>query len=125
MRWILLAGAIVSEVTASLSLKAALEQPVFFVVVVIGYVAAFVLLAAVLRRGMALGVAYGVWAAMGVAATALLSAALFGETLTPTMLAGIALVIAGVLCVELGSHPPAPETPAAPSTPSAPAGGGA
>jgi small multidrug resistance pump len=125
MRWILLAGAIVSEVTASLSLKAALEQPVFFVVVVLGYVAAFVLLAAVLRRGMALGVAYGVWAAMGVAATALLSAALFAETLTPTMLAGIALVIAGVLCVELGSHPPAPETSAAPSTPAAPAGGGA
>ncbi len=125
MRWILLAGAIVSEVTASLSLKAALEQPVFFVVVVTGYVAAFVLLAAVLRRGMALGVAYGVWAALGVAATALLSAALFGETLTPTMLAGIALVIAGVLCVELGSHPPAPAAAAAPSTPAAPGGGGA
>ncbi len=122
MRWILLAGAIVSEVTASLSLKASLEQPVFFVVVVTGYVAAFVLLAAVLRRGMALGVAYGVWAALGVAATALLSAALFGETLTPTMLAGIALVIAGVLCVELGSHPAAP---AAPSTPAAPGGDGA
>lgn len=122
MGWILLAGAIVSEVTASLSLKAALEQPVFFVVVVLGYVAAFALLAAVLRRGMALGVAYGVWAAMGVAATALLSAALFGEALTPIMLAGITLVIAGVLCVELGSHPVAP---AAPSTPAAPGGDGA
>jgi small multidrug resistance pump len=125
MGWILLAGAIVSEVTASLSLKAALEQPAFFVVVVIGYAAAFVLLAAVLRRGMALGVAYGVWAALGVAATALLSAALFGETLTPTMLAGIALVIAGVLCVELGSHPAAPAAAATPSTPAAPGGDGA
>jgi small multidrug resistance pump len=119
VKWILLAGAIVSEVTASLSLKAALEQPVFFVIVVVGYVAAFVLLAAVLRRGMALGVAYGVWAALGVAATALLSAALFGESLTPIMLAGIGLVIAGVLCVELGSHPPAPATAAAPEGDSA------
>jgi hypothetical protein len=55
-KWILLAGAILSEVTASLSLKAALDNPAFFVVVVLGYSASFSFLAAVLRKGLGLGV---------------------------------------------------------------------
>jgi small multidrug resistance pump len=36
--------------------------------------------------------------------TVLLAALLFGEPLTPMMLMGVALVIGGVLCVELASH---------------------
>ena len=102
--WLLLAGAIAAEVTASLSLKGALDAPAWYVPVVIGYVASFVLLGFVLRAGMPLGVAYGVWGATGVAATALLAAVLFGEPLTPVMLAGLVLIITGVLCVELGSQ---------------------
>ena len=39
-KWLLLAGAIASEVIASLCLKAALENPVLFVIVGAGYVAA-------------------------------------------------------------------------------------
>jgi small multidrug resistance pump len=103
LKWILLAGAIVTEVAGSLSLKGALEFPVLYVVVVVGYLGAFVLLALVLRAGMSVGVAYGIWGALGVALTALLSALIFGEPLTPLMIAGMALVIAGVLCVEFGS----------------------
>lgn len=107
MKWFLLAGAILSEVTASLSLKAALEHPAFFVVVVLGYSASFAFLAGVLRKGLGLGVAYGIWSALGVILTVLLAAVLFGEALTPVMMVGVAMVIGGVLCVELGSH----ETP--------------
>ena len=106
MRWLFLAGAIAVEVTASLSLKAALETPGFYAIVVVGYVSAFVLLSFTLRAGMPLGVAYGIWGAVGVALTAALAAAIFGEPLTPLMLGGIVLVILGVLCVELGSHRP-------------------
>lgn len=102
--WALLAAAIASEVAGSLALKAALEDPVWYAVVVTGYAAAFAFLAAVLRRGLPLGVAYGVWAAMGVTLTAVGAAVVFGEALTPLMLAGIVLVVAGVLCVEIGSH---------------------
>lgn len=102
--WLLLAGAIAMEVTASLSLKAALDAPAWYVLVVIGYVSSFVLLGLVLRAGMPLGVAYGVWGATGVAATALLAAVLFGEPLTPVMIGGLVLIAAGVLCVELGSQ---------------------
>jgi small multidrug resistance pump len=102
--WLLLACAIASEVTASLSLKGALDRPALYVVVVIGYVVSFVLLAVVLRRGMALGVAYGVWGALGVASTAVLSSLIFDEPFTALMGVGLGLIIAGVLLVELGSQ---------------------
>ncbi len=102
--WVLLVAAILAEVTATLSLKAALEHPGLYVVVVLGYVASFVLLAGVLRAGMPLGVAYGMWGALGVAATAVLSAQLFGEAITRLMGAGLVLVAAGVLLVEAGSR---------------------
>jgi small multidrug resistance pump len=103
LKWLLLGGAIVTEVAGSLSLKGALEYPALYVVVVVGYLAAFVLLTLVLRAGMPVGVAYGIWGALGVALTALLSAVIFGEPLTPLMIAGMVLVIVGVLCVEIGS----------------------
>ena len=103
-RWALLAAAIASEVTATLSLKAALHAPWLYVVVVLGYLGSFLLLAQVLRAGMGLGVAYGIWGAVGVVATALLSALLFGEPLTALMALGFAVIIGGVLCIELGSQ---------------------
>ncbi|MDZ5622243.1 DMT family transporter [Nocardioides bizhenqiangii] len=103
-RWLLLLGAIVTEVTASLSLKGALDHPALYVVVVLGYAGTFGFLAAVLGAGMPLGVAYGIWGALGVAATAALSAIFFGEALTGVMILGIAVVIAGVVLVEFGSH---------------------
>jgi small multidrug resistance pump len=112
MKWILLAGAILSEVAASLSLKAALDNPAFFIVVVLGYSASFSFLAAVLRKGLGLGVAYGIWAALGVTLTVLLAALIFGEALTPVMMIGVTMVIGGVLCVELGSHKKPAEEPA-------------
>jgi small multidrug resistance pump len=103
-RWLLLGGAIGLEVTASLALKAALEAPALYVVVAIGYVGSFACLGGTLRAGMPLGVAYGIWGATGVALTATLSAALFGEPFTPLMGVGIALIVGGVLLVELGSQ---------------------
>jgi small multidrug resistance pump len=102
--WLLLAGAIVSEVTASLSLKAAMENPVLYVVVGAGFIIAFVFLGAVLKAGMALGVAYGVWGALGVVLTAVFGAVLYGEPLTALMGVGIALIIAGVVTIEMGAE---------------------
>jgi multidrug transporter EmrE-like cation transporter len=101
--WLLLASAIVCEVSATLSLKRALDQPALYAVVVAGYVAAFVLLTLTLKQGMGIGIAYGIWAACGVALTAVASKLLFSEPLTNLMMAGITLIIAGVLLVELGA----------------------
>jgi small multidrug resistance pump len=101
--WLLLAGAILSEVTGTLSLKRALDHPALYAVVAIGYVAAFALLTLTLKHGLGIGVAYGIWAACGVALTAVGSRIFFGEPLTGLMLAGLVLIICGVLLVELGA----------------------
>ncbi|MGZ8178126.1 DMT family transporter [Williamsia sp. SKLECPSW1] len=108
MTWLLLLGAIVAEVAATLSLKGSQSHPALYVVVAVGYAAAFTCLTIVLKRGMALGVAYGIWGAGGVALTAILSWGVFGESLTPVMIVGIVLVIAGVLLVETGSTEESP-----------------
>ncbi|MFB1299165.1 multidrug efflux SMR transporter [Mycobacterium sp. pW049] len=104
MTWVLLLLAITSEVAATLSLKGSASVPALYVVVVLGYLASFVFLALVLRRGMGLGVAYGIWGATGVALTAILSAAIFGEALTALMIVGLVCIIGGVVLVETGSH---------------------
>jgi small multidrug resistance pump len=102
--WALLVAAILSEVAATMSLKvASTGRPRWYAAVAAGYIAAFTMLALALDDGLALGVAYGIWAAAGVALTAALSKPLFDEPLTPTMLGGIGLIILGVLAIELGA----------------------
>lgn len=107
--WVLLAVAIVLEVTGSLSLKAAIDMPVFSGLVAVAYLGAFLALFDALRRGMPLGVGYGIWGACGVALTAVTSMVIFAEPITPMMGLGIAVVMAGVLLVELGAHTAATE----------------
>ena len=101
----MLGVAIVSEVVATLSLRAALDHRAWFVLVGAGYLVAFALLGSVLAAGMPVGVAYGIWSASGVAMTAVLAALIFRDPLTLHIGLGIAAVIVGVLLVELGSHP--------------------
>lgn len=103
-KWALLAGAIVVEVAATLSLRASQDHSAWLVVVVAGYVAAFTFLTLVLRAGMPVGVAYGIWGAVGTAGTAVLAAVLFNDPFTWPIVAGIGLIIAGVLLIEFGSH---------------------
>ncbi len=105
MEWLLLAGAIISEVTATLALKASagFSKLVPSIVVIVGYVLAFFFLSQVLKRGMALGIAYGIWAAVGVALVAIAGAVFFGESLSWIQMGGLALVAGGVLALELGA----------------------
>lgn len=104
MQYVFLVGAIIAEVIATLSLRVAAKgRTAFYAITAAGYLAAFALMAVALRRGMLLGIAYGIWAAAGVAATAIAAHYLFGEALTRRMLTGIAIIITGVLLVELGA----------------------
>lgn len=105
MAWVFLAVAIVTEVSAALSLKAALEgHKRWYAVVVAGYLMAFTSLTLVLDLGMGIGMAYGIWAASGVALTAIASKYLFEEPFTKVMAVGIVMIAAGVLLVELGAR---------------------
>ncbi|MEV6449456.1 SMR family transporter [Amycolatopsis sp. NPDC051716] len=105
MTWLLLAGAILSEVAATLSLRASegLKKKRWIVPVAAGYLGAFGLLALALARGLPVGIAYGVWAACGVALTALGARVFFKDPLTRRMAAGVGLIAAGVLIIELGA----------------------
>ncbi|MFI0356412.1 DMT family transporter [Actinomadura sp. 9N407] len=106
MTWLSLIGAIISEVAATLSLRMAARpggHKAWFAAVGVGYLVAFAFLTLTLSGGMALGVAYGIWAALGVALTALASRVLFKEALTKVMGLGIVLIAAGVLVIELGA----------------------
>lgn len=105
--WILLSGAIVAEVIGTLSLRAMVDQPAWVAVTVVAYIIAFGLLGLALRTGMPIGVAYGIWGAVGVALVALLGALVFGEALSTQAIIGIVVIIAGVFIVETGSRPAA------------------
>ena len=104
--WPPLLIAIALEVSATLSLRAAegFTHPLWLIVVVLGYSGSLWLLSVVLDRGMAVGVAYGIWSAIGVVLTAVLGTVLFGELLGPVQIVGVGVIVVGVLLVELGSH---------------------
>jgi small multidrug resistance pump len=101
--WLTLAGGIILEVCATLAMRASdgFRKRGWVIPVVIGYVASFSLVSMTLSMGMPVGIAYGVWSACGVALVAVLGRLLFDEPLTPLMVAGIALIIGGVLTIEL------------------------
>lgn len=102
--WALMAVAVVTEVAGTLSLRlAATGRRRWYLAVTAGYLVAFTALTAALAAGMPLGVAYGIWAAAGVALTAVGSRVFFKEPLTRVMVLGIVLIMAGVLLVELGA----------------------
>ncbi|MEJ2887729.1 DMT family transporter [Actinomycetospora aeridis] len=105
MAWVFLALAIASEVLATVSLKLSdgFSKLVPSIIVVVGYVVAFFLLSQALSRGLDLAIAYGMWAAAGVALVAVIGAGFLGESLSWVQAGGIVLVIGGVLALELGA----------------------
>ena len=62
----------------------------------------FYLLWLSLGLGMPVGIAYGIWTACGVALVAVIARFLFREPLTWMMVLGIALIVGGVLTIEMG-----------------------
>lgn len=105
MEWVYLAFAILIEVASTLSLRvASAGRRRWYLAVVVGYLASFLLLSLALHASLGIGVAYGVWTAVGVALTAVASHLLFDEALTPVMCLGIALIAGGVVLLEVGSN---------------------
>jgi small multidrug resistance pump len=101
--WWALAGAILIEVVATLSLRASdgFRRKAWIAPVVAGYLASFYLLWWSLSLGMPVGIAYGIWTACGVALVAVVARFLFSEPLNWVMACGIALIVAGVLTIEM------------------------
>ncbi|MFG2479337.1 DMT family transporter [Streptomyces fagopyri] len=103
MGYLLLAGAIVSEVAATTAMKYSEGFSRLWpsLVTVLGYVVAFLLLAQCLKT-VQVGTAYAIWAGAGTAVIAAIGMLFLGEALTVTKVAGILLIIGGVVVLNLG-----------------------
>ena len=107
MGYLFLALAIVGEVIATTFLKLTSgEKAVWWAypIVGVGYVFAFAMLSQTLSKGVPLGIAYAIWAGVGVVLVAIISWIFFHETLTWQQLVGMALVVGGVVLLEAGGR---------------------
>lgn len=104
MSWVFLAIAIVAEVVATTALKASegFTRLVPASITVVGYGIAFYLLALALRT-IPVGIAYAVWSGAGIVAIAAIGYFVFGQRLDAAALAGIGLILAGVLVLNVFS----------------------
>jgi len=98
----LLLLAISTEVVATAALPRArgFTDPGWSAVVVVGYLVSTWLLTVVVRR-MDVSIAYAIWSGLGTAAIAVIGYLWMGESLGPVKLGGIALIIGGVLLLNL------------------------
>ncbi len=96
-----LALAIGSEIVATVSLKLSdgFTKPIPAVVVVVGYGISFYAMSIALRS-IPLGVVYAVWSGVGTAAIVLIGFFLFREMLDTIKVAGIGLIIIGVVMLN-------------------------
>jgi small multidrug resistance pump len=103
MSYLLLGLAILCEVVATSALKASdgMTRLLPAVLVVAGYAIAFYLLALSLKT-LPVGFVYAIWAGLGVVGVALTGAVMFGESFTAIKVAGIAMIVAGVVLVNGG-----------------------
>ena len=100
---VLLSLAILSEVVATVFLKFTdgFTNLVPSIVVVVGYALSFWLLALILKD-LDIGFVYAVWSGAGTALIAAIGIFAFGEAATGLKLASIALIILGVIGLNLG-----------------------
>lgn len=104
MAFVYLALAIVAEVIATSALKASEGFTRLWpsAVVVVGYSLAFYLLSLVLRS-IPVGIAYALWAGLGIVLVTLVGLVVYGERPDLPALLGIAMIIGGVVVIQLFS----------------------
>jgi small multidrug resistance pump len=103
---LLLAAAIVSEVVATVCLKASdgFSRPIPSAITVVGYLISFWLLALVLKE-LSVGTTYAIWSAVGTAAVALIGIAAYGESASLLKIASLGLIVLGVIGLNAaGAH---------------------
>ena len=105
MAYLYLTIAIVAEVIATNALKASEEftKLVPSIVVVVGYGAAFYFLALVLKV-IPVGIAYAIWAGMGIVLVAIVAAIVFKQVPDVPAIVGMVLIISGVVVINIFSQ---------------------
>lgn len=102
--WVYLAVAILSEVFGSSMLKASenFTKLIPTIIFILMYIVAFFSLGMSLKT-IPLGTAYAIWCGIGLILTALVSVFFFGQVINLMGMIGIALIIAGVVILQLSS----------------------
>ena len=103
---LVLALAILTEVIGTVALRYSdgFTRALPSLVMVVAYALSFYFLALVLRQ-LPLGFVYAIWAGAGTALVALIGMVALGEAVSGLKIAGLALVIAGVVSLNLaGAH---------------------
>ncbi|MFZ6769831.1 DMT family transporter [Undibacterium sp. Di26W] len=102
--WFFLGIAIAGEVIATSALKASegFSKPIPSIVVAAGYLIAFYFLSLTLRT-MQVGVAYAIWAGLGVVVVSAIAWIVYGQKLDLPAMVGMALIISGVMVMNLFS----------------------
>ena len=96
-----LSMAICAEVAGTLALRYShgFMKPLPSLIVIFAYSLAFYMLSLALRN-IPVGIAYAIWSGVGTAIVAIAGTVLFGERLTIAAVAGLALIIVGVILLE-------------------------
>ena len=104
MHYLFLALAIISEVIGTSALQASQQftRPLPSAIVIAGYGSAFYFLALTLKV-MPLGIVYALWAGLGIVLITGVGWVVFGQKLDLAALAGIGLIIAGVVVIHMFS----------------------
>ena len=105
MHWLYLSIAILAEVVATSSLKAAegFTRLTPSLIVIFGYGTAFYALSLTLRT-MQVGTAYAIWSGVGTVLISLIAWLLYNQKLDAAAIAGITLIIAGVAIIKFLSQ---------------------
>ncbi|ENU0752823.1 TPA: multidrug/spermidine efflux SMR transporter subunit MdtJ [Klebsiella michiganensis] len=103
--WILLALAIVAEITGTLSMKWASVSGghTGFILMLVMIVLSYIFLAFAVKK-IALGVAYALWEGIGILLITIFSVLLFDETLSTIKIAGLVTLVAGIVLIKSGTQ---------------------
>ncbi len=106
--WILLALAIVAEITGTLSMKWASvsDGSTGFILMLVMITLSYIFLSFAVKK-IALGVAYSLWEGVGILLITLFSVMIFDETLTTMKIAGLTTLVAGIVLIKSGTRKPA------------------
>ncbi|USX23021.1 SMR family transporter [Oxalobacteraceae bacterium OTU3REALA1] len=103
-KWLMLGIAIVAETIATSALKSSegFSKLVPSAIVLVGYGVAFYFLSLTLRS-IPVGIAYAVWSGVGIVLITAVGWAFFGQKMDAPALIGMALIISGVVIMNVFS----------------------
>lgn len=103
--WLLLALAIVAEITGTLTMKWASggDGVAGYIIMLMMIAISYIFLSFAVKR-IALSVAYAMWEGIGIIFITLFSVLLFNESLSVMKLAGLGTLIAGIALIKSGTR---------------------